>query len=87
MDEQKQQPADDETNEPQLRGRTITREAIERLRQIREEIMKDRNGEFFEDSAEILRREREKRTEYLMQVFTGQYDKDPYDESTPEEQP
>jgi len=161
MDEKKQHSVDDEENKPQRRGRPITREAIERLRQIREEIMKDRNGklfeasaemirkmreertkqlmqtvtgqyddeeenttteqfvpdeanvsqqrripddfleqvhrireqviqdskgELFEDSAEILRREREKRTEYLMQVFTGQYDKDLYDESTPEEQ-
>ena len=87
MDEQKQQPADDKTNEPQLRGRPITREAIERLRQIREEIMKDRNGELFEDSTELIRREREKRTEYLMQVISGEYGKDPYKEDTLEEQP
>ena len=65
MDEQKQQPADDKTNEPQLRGRPITREAIERLRQIREEIMKDRNGELFEDSVEMIRQMREERSQYL----------------------
>jgi hypothetical protein len=87
MDEQKQQPTDDKTNEPQLRGRPVTCEAIERLRQIREEIMKDRNGELFEDSTELIRQEREKRTEYLMQVISGQYGKDPYEEDTLEEQP
>ncbi|SRR6266567_8183267 len=77
----------DQANGPQLRGRPITREAIERLRQIREEIMKNRNGKLFEDSAELIRREREKRTEYLMQVISGEYGKDPYEEDTPEEQP
>ena len=87
MDEQKQHSVDDEENTTQRRGHPITREAIERLRQIREEIMKDRNGELFEDSAELIRREREKRTEYLMQVISGEYGKDPYEEDTPEEQP
>ena len=77
----------DQANGPQLRGRPITREAIKRLRQIREEIMKNRNGKLFEDSAELIRREREKRTEYLMQVISGEYGKDPYEEDTPEEQP
>ena len=77
----------DEANEPERRGRPITREAIERLRRIREEIMKERNGKLFEDSAELIRREREKRTEYLMQVISGEYGKDPYEEDTLEEQP
>ena len=84
MDEQKQQPADDETNEPQLRGRPITREAIERLRQIREEIMKDRNGELFEDSVEMIRQMREERTNQLMQAATSQYD-DEEESTTPEQ--
>ena len=29
MDEQKQQPPDDETNEPRVRGRPVTREAVQ----------------------------------------------------------
>jgi hypothetical protein len=82
-----EQIVSDQANEPQRQGRPITREAIERLRQIREEIMKDRNGKLFEDSTELIRREREKRTEYLMQVISGEYGKDPYEEDTPEEQP
>jgi hypothetical protein len=44
----------------------VTREAIERLLKFREELIKETNGVLFEDSAEILRQEREKRTRYLM---------------------
>ena len=87
MDEQKQQPTDVETNEPRLRGRPVSREAIERLLKFREELIQETNGQLFEDSAEILRQEREKRTEYLMQVISGEYGKDPYEEDTLEEQP
>jgi len=51
----------------QREHRPITREAIERLRAIREEIMRDRGGKPFEqDSTELLREEREKRTRQLM---------------------
>jgi hypothetical protein len=87
MDEQKQQPPDDETNEPRLRERPVTREAIERLLKFREELIQESNGQLFEDSAEILRQEREKRTQHLMQVISGEYGKDPYEEDTLEEQP
>ena len=66
MEGQKQHPVDDEENESQRRGRPMTREAIEQLRQIREEIMKDRNGELFEDSTEMIRQMREERTRQLM---------------------
>ena len=66
MDEQKQQPPNDETNVPRVRGRPITREAIERLLKFREELIQETNGQLFEDSAEILRQEREKRTRHLM---------------------
>jgi len=85
-DTPEEQAVPEEANKAPRQWRPVTSKTFERLRRIREEIMEDRKGELFEDSAEILRREREKRTEYLMQVFTGQYDKDPYDESTPEEQ-
>jgi len=51
----------------QRQYRPITREAIEGLREIREEIMRDRGGKPFEqDSTELLREEREKRTRQLM---------------------
>lgn len=81
-----EQTALDEANTPRQR-RPATRRMAEELRQIREGIMKDRNGKLFEDSAELIRREREKRTEYLMQVISGEYGKDPYEEDTLEEQP
>jgi len=83
MDEQKQQPLDDETNEHRLRGRPVTRETIERLLKFREELIQETNGQLFEDSAEILRQEREKCTKQLMHAATGQYDEE--EESTPEQ--
>ncbi len=84
MDEQYKHLEDDETDRPQQRRRPVKREFIEKLRELRELIMKDRGGKpFEEDSTEILRKEREKRTEYLMQVATGQYGKDPYAEDKP----
>ena len=47
--------------------RPVTREAIERLIRIQEQIMQDRQGKpFSEDSTEMLRKAREKRTRYLM---------------------
>jgi len=88
MDEQNKHLEDDESDRPQQRRRPVKREFIEKLRELRELIMKDRGGKpFEEDSTELLRKEREKRTEYLMQVATGQYGKDPYEEDTTEEQP
>jgi hypothetical protein len=88
MDEQNKHLEDDKTDKSLQRGRLATRESIEKLRELRELIMKDRGGKpFEEDSTELLRKEREKHTEHLMQVATGQYGKDPYAEDTPEEQP
>jgi hypothetical protein len=88
MDNQTKHLKDDETDRSLQRGHPVTRESIEKLRELRELIMKDRGGKpFEEDSTELLRKEREKRTEHLMQVATGQYGKDPYAENTPEEQP
>ena|ERR1700730_6170092 len=52
-------------------GRPITREAIERLRHIREQIMQDRQGKPFEDSTELIRQMREERSQYIEQVRSG----------------
>ena len=65
-------------NEPPAtiqKGHPITKEAIERLKQFREELIRETNGHVFEDSAELIRREREKRTRYLMGE-TDVYDED-----------
>ena len=72
MDEQKQHPLPDDF--------------LEQVYRVREQVIQDSRGELFEDSAELIRREREKRTEHLMQVISGQYGKDPYEEDTLEEQ-
>lgn len=50
----------------QRQGHPITREAIERLLQVREKIIEESNGQIFEDSAEALRQAREERTRELM---------------------
>ena len=47
-------------------GHPVTLEAIERLRRLREQIFQENNGQFFEDSAELLYRQREERTKQLM---------------------
>jgi len=56
----------DETSTMQQRGHPVTREAIERLRLLREQIAKENKGGPFEDSTELLRQQREERTRYLM---------------------
>jgi predicted HicB family RNase H-like nuclease len=57
----------EETPVKKIEGHPVTREAIERLRLIREQIMQDRQGKpFTEDSTEMLRQAREERTRYLM---------------------
>ena len=87
MEEQQQSPADDKANETQRQERSLPDDFLEQVHRIREQVIQDSKGELFEDSAELIRREREKRTEYLMQVISGEYGKDPYEEDTPEEQP
>ncbi len=61
-----EQNVPEEAHFKERQHRPITREAIERLLRFREELIKETNGVLFEDSAEILRQEREKRTRYLM---------------------
>jgi predicted HicB family RNase H-like nuclease len=56
----------DEASTMQQRGHPATREAIERLRRLREQIAKENKGGPFEDSTELLRQQREERTRYLM---------------------
>ncbi len=56
----------EEENPPQRQGRPITREAIERLRRVREEIIQERGGKLFEDSAALIDEMRDERTRELM---------------------
>jgi len=57
-----------EANLTQHQYRPMTSEAIERLREISEQIMQDRGGKLFEDSAELIRQEREERSRYLEEL-------------------
>jgi hypothetical protein len=56
----------EEENPPPRQGRPITREAIERLRRVREEIIQERGGKLFEDSAALIDEMRDERTRELM---------------------
>ena len=61
--------------------RPVTPESIERLRRVRKEILRERNGKLFEDTA--IDEMRDERTRQLMQAITGQYE---YDEELDGEQ-
>lgn len=50
----------------QREPRPVTRKTWEALREVREEIMRERGGKLFEDSTEMIRQMREERTRYLM---------------------
>ena len=49
----------------QLRGHPVPPEVIEELHRLREQIFQENNGQFFEDSAELLHQQREERTREL----------------------
>ena len=49
----------------------VTHENLERLLKFRERLIKETNGQVFDDSARLIRRERIKRTKYLMETITG----------------
>ncbi len=55
-----------ESSMRRLRRRPVTRETLERIHQVRQEILQDRQGKPFEDSAELIRQMREERTRQLM---------------------
>lgn len=52
----------------EYQGHPVTREAIERLRQVRERILQDRQGKPFEDSNELIWQMREERSRELGQL-------------------
>ena len=67
MEEQTESFITDETNQLQQRQRRpATRKMLEELQQVSEQIMRRRNGQPFEDSAEMIRQMREERTRELM---------------------
>jgi len=48
-----------------------TRKMLDELMQVRDKLLKDRNGQPFEDSVELISQMREERTQHLMELFTG----------------
>jgi hypothetical protein len=54
------------TNEKQQQSHLLTRETLEQVLRVREEIMEHTNGRVFEDSVELIRQMREERTRQLM---------------------
>jgi len=62
-----EQNVPDETTKT-LQRRPATRMMLEELRQVRDAIMQDRNGQPFEDSTEMIRQMREDRSKELDQL-------------------
>lgn len=60
------EPFPGESSMEGLHRRPVTRETLERIHRIREEILQDRQGKLFEDSTEMIRKMREERTRQLL---------------------
>ena len=56
-----------EASMAQRERRYATPETVQRVLRVRERLMQESKGELFEDSAELLRKQREERTQYLEQ--------------------
>src|SRR6266849_6976048 len=56
-----------EASMAQQERRYATPETVQRVLRVRERLMQESKGELFEDSAELLRKQREERTQYLEQ--------------------
>jgi hypothetical protein len=56
-----------EASMAQPERRYATPETVQRVLRVRERLMQESEGELFEDSAELLRKQREERTQYLEQ--------------------
>jgi hypothetical protein len=57
----------DEETSTQRQHHPVTRETLESLREIREEILRERGGKLFEDSAALIDEMRDERTRELME--------------------
>lgn len=58
----------EEENTDVYQGHSVNREAIEKLRQVRERILQDRGGKPFENTNELIWQMREERSEELGQL-------------------
>jgi len=60
------EPVPDESSMRMVHRHSMTRETVERLRQFREQIMKENGGKLLEDSTDLIRQQREERTRQLL---------------------
>ena len=63
------QPVPGESSMEDVHRRPVTRKMLEQLLQVREEILRDRQGKPFEDSTEMIQQMREERTKYLEELL------------------
>lgn len=63
-----EQSIPDDTNVIEQEEHPVTPDFLEQVYRVRERIMRESNGKLFEDSAELLRQQREERTQYLEQL-------------------
>ncbi|SRR2546422_7224323 len=63
-----EQAVPDEASMAQRERHYATPETLQRVLRVRERLIQESKGELFEDSAELLRKQREERTHYLEQL-------------------
>lgn len=63
-----EQSVPDDTNVMEQEEHPVTPEFLEQVYRVRERIMRESKGKLFEDSAELLRQQREERIQYLEQL-------------------
>jgi hypothetical protein len=61
-----EQTVPEEKSSLERERRPVTRDFLESVYRVRERIMQESKGQLFEDSAELIRQQREKRTQQLM---------------------
>ncbi len=59
-------PVEEEIMQTQHQERTLTRKTLDKVNEISQRILKERNGKPFENTTEMIRQMRDERTKYLM---------------------
>lgn len=59
-------PVEEEILQTQHQERTVTRKTLDKVNEISQRILKERNGKPFENTTEMIRQMRDERTRYLM---------------------
>jgi hypothetical protein len=60
-------PVEEENMQTQHQERTLTHKTLDKVNEISQRILKERNGRPFENTTEMIRQMREERTKYLME--------------------